>query len=342
MLKSHANAWLFFISKKTPYLIFSYLVFSIPNKMKSTVQLFTFIALVLLLTACHKKQKHTSNDHPKNPAYVSFSLGETTLPNSGSTTLTLFGCNTNLMNTDTTLWHGPQRFQWKKSNQVLSGVPYGSRYDSVSKKPYYISKYYIASPPIIKFDQTNSINENTLYDIGLVTPDEFQFDGKAPAQMVYLDYSILKPMHVTYFNIDFGDIDRYIPFRVECSNFPWIDSDQIQNAQGGSGIGSLKKGTHQDQLFLPYYFEEVSTSYEATEKKKIMLNTKVTLLNDILLNEKIFFLVGKDSLETINLNSIYNPNAKGQTLKLIAIPREATDIPDGCKKPKTGLGPYEK
>ncbi|MBL4642244.1 MAG: hypothetical protein JKY44_01500, partial [Flavobacteriaceae bacterium] len=174
-------------------------------------------------------------------------------------------------------------------------------------------------------------------DIGLVTPDEFSYDGKAPVQMVYLDYSILKPMHVDYIAIKFDkSFDSlnvgYVPFRVECDDLPWIDTEHIKNAKGGSGIGSLKKGDlHAEQLFLPYYFLDKSNN----DRK--YLDTKVTLLNDVLLNYKIKFIVGKDSLETINLKDFYFNHNKTDSLRVIAVKR--TDIPSGCAKPKS-KGPY--
>ena len=298
--------------------------------MRSSTKFITLSLSIFLFYSCHHKAQKVN--FPKIPAYVNFSLGKNTLASKKPHTITLFGCNTNII-VNSENWNGPNTFQWETPNQVLSGIPYGDQVDSKNGKPYYVSKYYIASPPVIKFDKTGKINSNTLYDIGLVTPDEFSYNGKAPVQMVYLDYNILKPMHVDYVDIKFDtSFDRlnvdYVPFRVECNDLPWINTKRIKNAKGGSGIGSLKKGNpHAEQLFLPYYFLDKSNM----ERK--YLNTKVTLLNDVLLNYKIKFIIGKDSLESINLKDFYfNPN-KTDSLRVIAIKR--TDIPSGCIRPKS-------
>ncbi len=296
--------------------------------MKSATTLIVFSLSFFLFYSCHHKTQ--KKEYPTIPGYANFSLGKNTLASKKTHTITLFGCNTNVIAKGEN-WNGPDAFHWETSNQVLSGIPYGDQIDATTGKPYYVSKYYIASPPVLKFDKTGKMNSNTLYDIGLVTPHQFSYDGKAPVQMVYLDYNILKPMHVDYIDIKFDtSFDSlnvgYVPFRVECNDLPWIDTKRIKNAKGGAGIGSLKKGNlHAEQLFLPYYFLDKSSN----DRK--YLDTKVTLLNDVLLNYKIKFIVGKDSLESINLKDFYfNPN-KTDSLRVIAIKR--TDIPSGCVKP---------
>ncbi len=309
--------------------------------MQSPTKLIVLVLFLFLFYSCHHKT--TKENYPKKPAYVNFTLGESTLPNKDAHTITLFGCNTSVT-ANSNYWNGPKTFQWKKSNQILSGVPFGHQKDSSTGKPYYVSKYYIASPPVFKFKD----KAISLYDIGLVTPDEFSFDGKSPTQMVYLDYNILKPMHVDYIDIKFDkSFDSlqvgYVPFRVECNDLPWIDTERIKGAKGASGIGSLEKGNpHAEQLFLPYYFEEESTSYESPETKRKYLDTKVTILNDVLLNYKIKFILGKDSLVgSINLKDFYDPKKKVNSLRAVAIARHPDSIPSGCVKPIAGGGEYE-
>ena len=87
-------------------------------------------------------------------------------------------------------------------------------------------------------------------------------------------------------------------------------------------------------MFLPYYFEDKS------ENDRKYLDTEVTLLNDILLNYKIKFVVGKDSSETINLKNFYFNPKKPDSLRIIAIARHKDSIPSGCIKPKSGGGPF--
>lgn len=309
--------------------------------MKSPTKLILLSLSLICLYSCHKKHnKPQKEDYPKIPAYVNFNLGKSTLSSKEPHTITLFGCNTNVIAKGEN-WNGPDTFKWETSNQVLSGIPYGNQVDAKTGKPYYVSKYYIASPPVLKFDKTGKMDSNTLYDIGLVTPDEFAFGEKSPVQMAYLDYSILKPMHVDYIDIKFDkSFDSlnvgYVPFRVECDDFPWIDTEKVKGGKGGSGIGSLEKGNpHADRLFLPYYY------IDKTNNDRKYLDTKVTILNDILLNYKIKFIVGKDSLDTINLKEFYfNPKKTDSLLRVIAIPRADTDTPCGCLKSKKESGPY--
>ena len=149
--------------------------------MKSANKLILFSLSVIFLYSCNKKHDEPKKeDYPKIPGYVNFNLGESTLPNKDAHTITLFGCNTSVT-ANSNYWNGPKTFQWKKSNQILSGVPFGDHKDTATGKPYYVSKYYIASPPVFKFKDSVV----SLYDIGLVTPDEFTFDGESPTQMVY-------------------------------------------------------------------------------------------------------------------------------------------------------------
>lgn len=294
------------------------------------IKLTTTILLCLLIFTSCKKENHATFNSYEKPGYVNFSLGKSTLPNKNAHQITLFGCNT-VLDTASTEWHGQKTFQWNESNQLLAGVPFG--YQRSSGKEYFISKYYIASPPVLKFDSTGKMNSNTLYDIGLVTPDEFKFDGGAPVQMVYLDYNILKPVHITYFDIDFGDIDMFIPFRVECFDFPWRERNGIKNGEGASGIGSLKKGTHAVKLFLPYSVNE-------NGEKKFM-DTRVSLLNDIILNYKFKFVIDEEFVDSINLKELKEMNFKGP-IKIVAIERDSYDIPSGCKRPESGKGPFGK
>jgi len=271
--------------------------------------------------------------------YVNFNLGETTLKTKKNHPITLYGCNTSIT-TNSKYWKGPKSFKWNKANQIISGIPFGYQKDSKNGEPYHISKYYIASPPLIKLANANdSINNpNTLYDIGIITPDEFVFNGEKPVQMVYLDYNILKTMHIKYLKVEMGhsferlDIDL-IPFKVECNNFPWIDKKgiDITDAKGASGIGEIKRdSTNISRLFLPYYYENDTNSSQKPENSKKYVNCKVTILNDILFHHEIFFMVDGKKRKSINLKDYYY-NHGDRTITLHAEYRK--ELPSGCRKP---------
>lgn len=298
--------------------------------------------IIFLFYACQPKTTPTENDAPKKPAYVNFSLGTSTLQTTQGHTIALYGCNTSVA-ANTKHWKGPESFTWNTPNQVVSDIPFGHQVDQKRKESYHISKYYIASPPIIQLANPNDKidNPNTLYDIGLVTPDEFSYDGRKPVQMVYLDYSILQPMHIEYipveFDASFDDIKKQhnintdlIPFRVECYNFPWIDTPKIKDAEGASGIGAIKKGSKENRFFLPYYYPENSAGTIASKKEKKYIDAQVTILNDILFHYEVFFDVDGYKTKSINMKEFRKKHA-GSNIKLHAEYRE--DLPCGCKTP---------
>jgi hypothetical protein len=223
----------------------------------------------------------------------------------------------------------PEGFKWNTSNQVLSNVPFGFQKDAVTQEEFYVSKYYIASPPVFKKGGQN--DPNTLYDIGIVTPDQFVFEGKKPVQMVYMDYNILQPMYIEYIDIEFESSFEnvgygLVPFKVECRDFPWISANGINNAQGASGIGALRKdSTNIGRLFLPYYYENNPEQQNSTITVKNYLDCEVTILNDILFNYEVYFVVNGELKTSINLKDL-----KNEKIKFRSVYRE--ELPEGCKE----------
>ena len=311
--------------------------------MKSTNQLLVLILSMCMLHACHKKKEHPiKHDYPKKPGYVSFDLLESTLKNKNQHQISMFGCNIALTK-HSPEWHGDTLFRWSTKNQVLSKVPFGKKYDKKAKKHYYINKYYIASPPVFGKKKVDG-KEQTLYDIGLVVPDQFIFDGVSPVQKIFLDYSILKPSFIKYIPIKFdASIDTskivHIPFKVECEDFPWLETDRIKNGQGASGIGSWTQEAPANQIFLPYYGEN--------ENEEI-LDCEVSILNDILLHYEIkFVLKTKDEYNNIKESLVDKINIKEyyskfglDSIEMRAIKRPDGVIPAGCQKPIASDGPY--
>jgi len=298
--------------------------------MKSTTKLIIFSLSLFFLTSVAIAQEKTG--------YVNFNLGKTTLKTKTSHPITLYGCNTSIT-ADSKYWKGVKNFKWNKANQILSNIPFGYQKKPKSEETYYISKYYIASPPVIQLaNPKDSIdNPNTLYDIGIVTPDNFTFSGQKPVQMVYLNYNILKPMHIKYIKVKMDDSFKrlnisLIPFKVECYNFPWIDKNGITNAKGASGIGEIKRSTTNiSRLFLPYYYKNETSSSQNPESTKKYLDCKVTILNDILFHREVYFMVDGKKQTTLNLKDYYY-NHGDHTITLHAEYRE--DLSSGCKKPE--------
>ena len=165
--------------------------------------------------------------------------------------ITLFGCNNQQVETDVF---------WDTQNQVVGNIPYGERISSFGK-PYFLSKYYVASPPAWR----GTDNHADPY-IGLVIPDRFQFIGDAPAQILYLDYRILKPTYLKNIPVDFnyqqGELPScrsqgvtQIPINTSCSDFPWRIG-----AKGAAGIGQLTD-TGGTSVFCPLWTNNYSNLY---------------------------------------------------------------------------------
>ncbi len=225
----------------------------------------------------------------------------------------MFGCNTVVV-IDGAFLKNSDGLSWNKANQVASGIPYGPQVDGRTKKSYNVSKYYVASPPVFRMGPDNKPEKNTIYDIGIVTPCEFDLTGDKPVQLVYMDYNILKPMYIEYLPVEFdatfdNTVDNLIPFRVECKDFPWLDSKKISGAKGASGIGYLTyTPSHKEQLFLPYYFE----NKQATDSVKKYLDCQVTILNDVLLYYEVAFKIDNALYTSINLNDFRDGTKKIQ------------------------------
>lgn len=311
-----------------------------------------------MLNAC-KKEVVFEPDFPKKPGYVVFNLGDNTFQNYANQTIMLFGCNTALTNSSPD-WHAMPDFQWKKSDQVLSKVPFGHKKYIYNKKKdtihYHVNKYYVASPPLKALP--NSTWGKKL-DIGLVIPDQFTFDGANPVQEVYLDYTPLEPQYIYLIPLKFETsiTDRkvkHVPFKVECSDLPWNPTNRIVNGEGASGIGAYQPGGtgfNSPNFFLPY-----------TQKdgKEHFFNTEVTLLNDIMLRYEYKFRVPHMTKEGITHKEVTTIDVKEyfqsieqfydkakdsitntkMMVTIVAKERAKDDIPCGCQPPVVKDGPY--
>ncbi len=275
----------------------------------------------------------------QNTGYVNFNLHNSKIKpqekykNQG---VTLIGCNTTVTNADNKYWKkAPQGLQWHTNNQVFEDLPYGKQVDTKTQKPYYVSKYYIASPPVFLRNKKGKSTKNTQYDIGIVTPDEFVFKGDKPIQQVYLDYDILELMKIKYIAVKPDESFRkmninQVPFNVECKNFPWLNKGLYKRGKGASGIGVLKRNPDNKlgNLFLPYYENKLETN-----QKKIFLDCKVTILNDILFHHEIYFKVNGKKQYTINLKEFYEKHKDDEKIEIKLYCEYKEELPCGCEDP---------
>lgn len=261
-----------------------------------------------------------------NGGYLNFNLLEVPDSSLDRQEVSLYGCNTSI-STRQLVWDNKKNLVRGVKDQVFPQIPYGYREEA--GKSYYISKYYIASPPVMP-KQKGYLP----VDIGLVTPDNFTLFGEKPVQLVYLDYTILKPVYLNYVNANYGYDDgvhptcdslglNLLPINIQCDDFDWknkVETPIIFNAKGASGVARMLNEENQNRLFLPS--KNAHTDY---------LNCTITILDDILLNHEVFFVKNDSLLKTISLTDYYTDSTMvGTDIQLSC--RVRTELPAGCKK----------
>lgn len=296
-------------------------ILNLALKFKSTQSFIKTLLFGLSVCLCHTGLVAQNNYVPEAVGSVNFTLGSTSLKPSMKQTVSLYGCNTRITINGKN-WNASDSLEWGKANQVLDSVPFGPQIDTETQKPFYISKYYIAAPPVIR---------DAVFNIGKVIPDYFSLDAENQKQSVYFDYTRVintqvKMVKVTFDSSFINTGINILPINIECKDFPWIDSTQA-NEIGASGIGDLQmsKTANFSGLFLPYYYND-STHTDST-----FLNCEITILKDIIPHHKVEFEINGDKtnrMTTINLTKFQNDSI---TLVSSGI---KTKMPCGCKKPE--------
>jgi hypothetical protein len=282
-----------------------------------------FAALMLLCSSASGQ----NNYKPAGVGYVNFNLGKPLLQPTHQQTVSLYGCNTRIT-IDGKHWYDSDSLRWGISNQILDSVPFGPQIDPVTGDSFYISKYYIAAPPVIQKDKKQAYK--TQFNIGKVIPDCFAFDGNNPMQLVYFDYSRFQLMQVKFVPVEFDSSFNkagigILPINIDCKDFPWKPVDELTNITGASGIGDLQpsKSGNFSGLFLPYYY----TNKMQTDST--FLHCEITILNDIVPYYECYFDVDGEPFTTIDLGAV-----KDKKIVIKAIPRLGNPMPCGCRKPE--------
>ena len=263
--------------------------------------------------------------------YVNFNLAPEPILNAGRQELSLYGCNTQISTRDIE-FNGATNLEWGKDNQIYPNVPYGWREDQ--RKRYFISKYYMASPPVQHLLDQGAQSDDQLVDIGLVIPDRFTFFGEKPVQIVHLNYSILQHVYLNFVDVDFDykygvnpslnelGVD-FVPINIQCPDFAWSDpktGSKLEGAKGASGIGRLRSEDGTSKVFLPSYKPDSE-----------FLDCQITILDDILLHFEVFFVTEHGLKKTMNLTEFHTRFPEGK-IKLFA--RQRVDLPAGCRGPE--------
>lgn len=298
--------------------------------MKSSIKTWTLICVSLLFLSSQCAQPNEALVE-SDFGYVNFNLGEEPWPNAGRQELSLYGCNTEVT-TKNVSWNDAVNLEWGTRNQVLGDIPYG--YQRKDGREYFVSKYYMASPPVMELMKGSEGSKNQKAIIGLVIPDQFTFFGEKPVQIVNLDYNILEPVYLNYVDVDYfyrvdestmtcGDLGvDLIPLNIQCKDFAWRNkpsTEKIFDARGASGIGRLRNEEGQRQVFLPSYDTEGEDCLDCT----------ITILDDILLKHEVFFATEDGFSKTISLRDFYKKYGNEKSIGLVCRPR--FELPEGCK-----------
>ena len=296
-----------------------------------------FLSLFMVFACSGPGEVIVEVDVVAGPAYVNYNLGKSPAAKPTRQSVTLVGCNTRVT-TEETYWNGAKNLEWETKNQVLGDIPFGWQQNG-EDTPYYVSKYYQISPPVFPPHYNPETEPVT---IGLVIPDEFTFFGNAPVQQTYLDYEILKPVYLNFSTVDyeypnetFGTCAAQqvneIPLNIECKDFKWrnrAETSGIVDAQGASGIARIKNDSSANRrIFLPSHLP----------KGEECLDCTVTILDDIMLNTEVFFVVDGKESKTINLTDFYKAQVRNKQVpgKIGLSCKPRTTLPAGCKEPSS-------
>jgi len=246
---------------------------------------------------------------------VIFDVEELNIPHNQQQTkqqsVTLFGCNDTRKEKKDLIWG-------EESSMLL---PYGWHNDD--GKNFFVAQYYVASPPVPAKPKKGK--KTTL---GLLYKDNFRFETQEPSETIKLDYNVLKPMYLSYLNVDFGSCKGkvdYIPIRTSCPEYPSVNG----NTKPASGIGVIENIQDHGKIFIPTMDEGGVNP----------LQCHASILNDIQLHYKIGFSINDVITDNINLTQQLieqlhptDTRHSDQIITLICDERpESAPLPSGCK-----------
>jgi len=211
--------------------------------------------------------------------------------------LSIYACN------NTTISHS---IKWGKKNHKK--IPFG--HHRKDGKEYFISKYYIASPPL-----PNKFVAKEPLILGVLSEDHFALENAKQNVNIFMNYRKLKPIHlafipVSYTNHETGSLDcieqniNKIPINIRCPEFEYTDHEKKITGKStglGKGIGQLKRTEQggilltEGDLFIPI---DITT-------KKALQNCTVEIVNDIMLEHQIYFGTAEKHDQKIDLTGAY-------------------------------------
>jgi len=205
--------------------------------------------------------------------------------------ITLYACN------NTQIEHS---MQWKKKNKKI--IPYG--HQSKNGKDFFISKYYVASPPL-----PNSFLPDIPLTLGVLSEDHFELTEQDKEAEIFMNYKLLKPVKLGFLPVNYSSgeneiatcIDQNvdtIPINIHCPSFKYIKGDKKGLGKGIAQLARVKKEgrlTANGQLFIPLDIET----------NKALKNCTVEIVNDIILEHQVYFGTAEKYHEKIDLTKAY-------------------------------------
>jgi len=232
--------------------------------------------------------------------------------------LTIYACDNTEIHTE---------MKWKERN--IRKIPFG--WHRKGDKDFFISKYYIASPPL-----PNSFSAGQPLTLGVLSVDHFSINKHDERVDVFMDYKRLKPIELGYLTVDYSAnshdskscIDKninVIPINIRCPSFRYTKGNKTGL---GKGIAQLSRNvvngrlSHHGQLFIPL---EIET-------KQALKGCTVEVLNDIILDHQIYFDTSDGPKTKINLTKAYHAyKDKNRAVNLFCRSREKNQPPSGCR-----------
>ncbi|GHA04750.1 hypothetical protein GCM10008090_12740 [Arenicella chitinivorans] len=235
----------------------------------------------------------------------------------------LLACNNTQINTE---------MAWNQ--RTLKSVPYGWQTDG--KDEFFISKYYVASPPVPK-----TFKPGKPITLGVLSQDHFSLYEDDEVVPIFFDYTLLDPIKLADIKVDYGNrLDgvaacadygiNTIPINIRCPSFKYRGSDQYGL---GKGIAQLSREqenrvlTDHGHLFIPLRIEPESNPHIDPPLE----GCTAEILNDIILEHQVYFGTAANHVSKIDLTKAYRQFVSHQTpITLYCRPRPQDQLAAGC------------
>lgn len=205
---------------------------------------------------------------------------------------------------------GGQAFEhhmkWQQNNPIK--LPYG--WQGEGEDRYFISQYYIASPPL-----PNQFVANTPLILGVLSEDHFAVNEPEKEVSVLMDYRLLEPVKLGFMPVNYAGVSQtdscvdlkvnHIPINIRCPRFTYTPygRDKTGKTKGlGKGIGLLSRKpleggglSDEGQLFIPL----------DPESEVALEGCEVEVVNDILSDHLVYFDTALGPRQTLDLSEAY-------------------------------------